>query len=74
MKQFFSIILTWALLMLSCGLFYIAVSFPFPSAFINVAAFISAIFALVQGCGLIDKRHGFGAHSGSTSTEKEEKN
>lgn len=63
MKHFFSLLLIWAMLILSCGLFYVAVTVPFPSSFINIASFVSALFCLVQGCGLIDKEHGFGRHN-----------
>lgn len=63
MKHFFSLLMIWALLILSCGLFYVAVTFPFNSGIINVFTFVTACFTLVQGCGLIDKEHGFGKHS-----------
>ena len=63
MKHFFSLLLIWAMLILTCGLFYIAVTFSFPSTLVNVCLFVTACFTLVQGCGLIDKEHGFGKHS-----------
>ena len=60
MKNFFNTLLLWGLLILSCGLFYLAVSVAFPSAFVNIALFVSAIFTLAQSLGIIDKRNGFG--------------
>ena len=73
MNQFFSSLLTWALFILSCGLFYLAVTISFPTAFINIALGISAVFCLVQACGQVDKRHGFGNYSGSTNNSKDVK-
>ena len=69
MKHFFTLLLIWAMLILCCGLFYLAVTFPFPSAFLNIASFISACFFLIQACGLIDKEHGFGKHSNDNNAK-----
>lgn len=60
MKNFFNTLLLWGLLILSCGLFYLAVTVSFPSAFVNIALLISAVFTLGQSLGIIDKRNGFG--------------
>lgn len=69
MKHFFSLLLMWALLALSCTMFYIAVTVAFPSTLVNLLSFLTAIFLLVQGCGLIDKEHGFGKHNNSDKKE-----
>lgn len=66
MKHFFNVILIWALLILACGLFYVAVKIPFPSSLINIVSFVSAIFSLVQACGVIDKVLGYGKHGDDT--------
>lgn len=71
MKNFMSLVLTWALLILSCGLFYLAVTMTFISAFINIALLITAVFVLVQAFGQIDKRHGFGRYSSESQKDKE---
>jgi hypothetical protein len=60
MQKFFQTLLLWALLILSCGMFYLAVTVSFPSGFINISLFVSAVFTLVQALGIVDKRHGFG--------------
>lgn len=60
MQNFFQTLLLWGLLMLSCGLFYIAVTVSFTSGFVNIALFVSAVFTLLQAFGIVDKRHGFG--------------
>ena len=69
MKHFLSLVLMWALLALSCTLFYVAVTVAFPSTLVNILSFLTAIFFLVQGCGLIDKEHGFGKHNNSNKQE-----
>ena len=69
MKHFFSLLLMWALLALSCTMFYVAVTVVFPSTLINILSFLTAVFLLVQGCGLIDKEHGFGKHNNSKDKE-----
>lgn len=69
MKHFFSILLTWALLALSCTMFYIAVTVAFPSSLVNILSFLTAAFLLVQGCGLIDKNNGYGKHNNSEKKE-----
>ena len=66
MKHFFNVILIWALLILACGLFYVAVTIPFHTSLVNIMAFVSAIFSLVQACGLIDKDMGYGKHGNGT--------
>lgn len=63
MKHFLSLLLIWAMLILSCGLFYVAVTVPFPTSLVNIVSFISAIFFLVQACGLIDRDLGYGKHN-----------
>jgi hypothetical protein len=63
MKHFFQTLLLWALLVLTCALFYIAVTFPFAYSLMNICLFVSACFTLIQACGIIDKRHGFGEHN-----------
>ena len=62
MKHFLNVILIWALLILACGLFYVAVTIPFPTSLVNIVAFVSAIFFLIQACGVIDKDMGYGKH------------
>jgi len=59
------------MLILSCGLFYVAVTVAFPSSIINVFSFMSAIFFLVQACGLIDKDLGYGKHNKNPDSDKE---
>ncbi len=71
MKNFLSLVLTWALLILSCGLFYLAATFTFTSAFMNIALLITAVFVLIQAFGQIDKRHGFGRYSEESSKDKD---
>ena len=68
MKHFLNLVMIWALLILACGLFYVAVTIPFHTSLVNIMAFISAIFSLVQACGLIDKDMGYGKH-GKNSDE-----
>lgn len=60
MQHFFQTILLWGLLILACGLFYLASTVSFMSGFINIALFVSAVFVLLQALGIVDKRHGFG--------------
>lgn len=57
------------MLILSCALFYVAATITFPTSFINVAALVSAIFFLIQGCGLIDKEHKFGRYADENNAE-----
>ena len=70
MKHFLNVILIWALLILACGLFYVAVKIPFPTSLINIVSFVSAIFSLVQACGVIDKVLGYGKHGNPDGGEK----
>ena len=60
MNKFFSSLLLWALIIISCGLFYTAATVAFANAFVNIAMAVSAIFLFVQALGIIDKRHHFG--------------
>lgn len=60
MHNFFQTLLLWGLLILAVGLFYLAVTTAFPSGFINISLFVSAVFVLLQALGIVDKRHGFG--------------
>jgi len=72
MIHFFNKLLIWALLILSCALFYAAATLSFPSSFVNIAILITAFFTLVQGCGLIDKEHHFGKYANEDSdTDKD---
>lgn len=72
MGNFLNRLIVWALLILSCALFYISVTIVFPSSFINIAAFVSAVFCLIQGCGIIDRIHHFGKY-GDEKDEEEPK-
>lgn len=60
MQNFFQTILLWGLLILACGLFYLATAVSFTSGFVNISLFVSAVFVLLQALGIVDKRHGFG--------------
>ena len=71
MKHFLNFILIWALLILSCGLFYVAVTVTFPSSLINIVSFVSAAVTLVEACGLIDKDNGYGKHNKNDSDESQ---
>lgn len=71
MKHFLTTLLIWALLILSCGLFYVAVTVTFPSSLINIVSFMSAAVTLVQACGLIDKDMGYGKHNKNNSDESQ---
>ena len=64
-------LLLWGLLLLACGLFYLAVTVAFPSAFVNIALIITSVFTFVQALGIIDKRHGFGKADNPTDKDKE---
>ena len=70
MKHFLNVILIWALLILACGLFYVAVAIPFHTSLANIIAFITAIFSLVQACGVIDKEMGYGKYDDSDEGQK----
>lgn len=72
MKHFLRTTLTWALMLLSCALFYVAVTVTFPSSFFNIASLITAVFILIQGCGLIDKEHKFGKYAEHTDNDADE--
>ena len=60
MNKFFSSLLLWALIIISCGLFYVAATVAFANAFVNIAMAVSAIYLFVQCLGIIDKKHHFG--------------
>lgn len=70
MKHFLNVILIWALLILACGLFYVAVTVPFPTSLVNIVSFVTAVFVIVQACGVIDKVLGYGKH-GKDSDESQ---
>lgn len=72
MKNFFLTLLLWAMLIISCGLFYVAVTTAFSSSFINIAMVITAVFILLQCLGIIDKRHGFGQEGKTEDKSKDE--
>lgn len=69
MKHFFSLFLTWAMLILACTLFYVAVAVSFPTSLINIIAAITGGFFLVQGFGKIDEEHGFGKFNKEDETK-----
>ena len=71
MKQFLNQLLTFAMFILSIALFYMAVTMTFSSSFINILIFFSALFVLIQACGLIDKAHHFGKYNDGKEDDKE---
>ena len=72
MKNFFLTLLLWAMLIIACGMFYIAVTTAFGSPFVNIAMVITAVFIFLQCLGIIDKRHGFGQNNNTQDKSKEE--
>lgn len=72
MKQFLNSLLTLGLFILAAMLFFVGVTYTFPSSLINIVLFIVAIFVLLQGCGNIDKQNGYGKYSATTSADKDE--
>lgn len=70
MKHFFNTLFTWLLIILSCCLFYVAVTFPFSFGLANIVVFVTACFVLVQACGLIDREQGFGKHNKDNAEPK----
>ncbi len=71
MKNFFLTLLLWAMLIIACGMFYIAVTTAFGSPFVNIAMVITAVFIFLQCLGIIDKRHGFGQNNTQDKSKEE---
>ena len=65
MQNFLLTLLLWGLLIISAGLFYMAATFTFSSAFVNIAMGVSAVFLFSQALGMIDKRLHLGENNDS---------
>lgn len=71
MKKFLQELLIFVLLVVAIGCFYSATMMTFSTLLINLLLFFTAIFMLIQVCGIIDRIKGFGTHINDNNTEKE---
>ena len=72
MKKFLQELLIFVLLVVAIGCFYSATMMTFSTLLINLLLFFTAIFMLIQVCGIIDRIKGFGTHiNDNNNTEKE---
>lgn len=74
MQNFLLTLLLWALLIISAGLFYMAATVTFSSAFVNIAMGVSAVFFFSQALGMIDKKLHLGENNnGDSKNDEKEK-
>ncbi len=62
MKKILQELLVFVLLIVAIGCFYSATMMTFSTLLINLLLFFTAIFLLIQVCGIIDRIKGFGTH------------
>lgn len=74
MKNFLQQLLIFVLLVVAIGCFYSATMMTFSTLLINLLLFFTAIFLLIQVCGIIDKIKGFGTHINDNDNTDDEPN
>lgn len=72
MKDFFTSLITLILFIVALGLFYAALTFSYPSVFINLVLIIISIFVLLQGCERIDKAYELGDYANDNEENNKE--
>ena len=74
MKKFLQELLIFVLLVATIGCFYLSTMVSFSTLLINLLLFFTAIFLLIQVCGIIDKIKGFGTHINDNDNTDNEPN
>lgn len=62
MKKILQELLIFVLFIATIGCFYASTMMTFSTLLINLLLFFTAIFLLIQVCGIIDRIKGFGTH------------
>lgn len=71
MKKFLQELLIFVLLIATIGCFYLSTMVTFSTLLINLLLFFTAIFLLIQVCGIIDRIKGFGTHINDNNDNNE---
>ena len=72
MKKILQELLIFMLLIAIIGCFYASTMMTFSTLLINLLLFFTAIFLLIQVCGIIDRIKGFGTHINDNNNKPSE--